>query len=313
MCKLKVQIWEEPVLAHDNSGQERFGLSAALTTPFDADGKIDVSRALSHARARLDSGCSSVTLFGTTGEGSSIADAERAALLDSFIAQGFEASNIVVGVMENSVADAILQAGDALRRGCKAILLAPPSYFKNLSDDGLFNWFSAVFKGLGDDARSIILYNIPSVTAVELSVDLISRLRAAFGGIIIGVKDSSGNWAYTEKLLAAHKDIAILIGDERDLAAGVRLGGQGAISGMANLFPDRLLRMVNDGQDDAELVSTVQQLLNYPVTPAVKAMVARHTGDMEWRRVRAPLVSLNDADFNAIGSVFDRLHMAKAA
>ncbi|MDH7789853.1 dihydrodipicolinate synthase family protein [Ochrobactrum sp. AN78] len=300
-------------MAHDNSGQERFGLSAALTTPFDADGKIDVSRALKHARARLDSGCSSVTLFGTTGEGSSIADAERAALLDCFIAQGFAASNIVVGVMENSVADAVLQSADALRRDCKAILLAPPSYFKNLSDDGLFNWFSAVFKGLGDDARSIILYNIPSVTAVELSVDLISRLRAAFGGIITGVKDSSGTWAYTEKLLAAHKDIAILIGDERDLAAGVRLGGQGAISGMANLFPDRLLRMVNEGQDDAELVSAVQQLLNYPVTPAVKAMVARHTGDMEWRRVRAPLVSLNDADFNAIGSVFDRLHMAKAA
>src|SRR5690606_14404544 len=179
MCELKVQIWEEPVLAHDHSGQERFGLSAALTTPFDADGKIDVSRALKHAHARLDNGCSSVTLFGTTGEGSSIADAERAALLDAFVADGFPASSIVVGVMENSVADAVLQAGDGLRRGCKAILLAPPSYFKNLSDEGLFNWFSSVFKGLGEDARGIILYNIPSVTAVELSVDLISRLRAA--------------------------------------------------------------------------------------------------------------------------------------
>ncbi|ERM00621.1 dihydrodipicolinate synthase [Brucella intermedia 229E] len=301
-------------MAHNHSGQERFGLSAALTTPFDADGKIDVSRALKHARARLDNGCSSVTLFGTTGEGASIADAERAALLDAFVVGGLPASSMVVGVMENSVADAVLQAGDALRRGCKAILLAPPSYFKNLSDEGLFNWFSSVVKGLGEDARGIILYNIPSVTAVELSVDLISRLRAAFGDIIIGVKDSSGNWAYTEKLLAAHKDIAILIGDERDLAAGVRLGGQGAISGMANLFPpDRLLRMINDGQDDAELVAAVQQLLNYPVTPAVKAMVARHTGDKEWRRVRAPLISLNDADCDAIGSVFDRLHMAKAA
>lgn len=300
-------------MADNHSGQERFGLSAALTTPFDADGKIDVSRALSHARARLDSGCSSVTLFGTTGEGSSIADAERAALLDAFVAGGFPASSIVAGVMENAVGDAARQAGDALRRGCKAILLAPPSYFKNLSDEGLFNWFSAVFKGLGEDARSIILYNIPSVTAVELSVDLISRLRTAFGDIIIGVKDSSGNWAYTEKLLAAHKDIAILIGDERDLAAGVRLGGQGAISGMANLFPDRLLRMINEGQDDPELVDAVRQLLNYPVTPAVKALVARHLDDPEWRRVRAPLISLNDADFDAIGGVFDRLHMAKAA
>src|SRR5690606_3446002 len=278
MCKLKVQIWEEPVLAHNHSGRERFGLSAALTTPFDTDGKIDVSRALKHACARLDKGCSSVTLFGTTGEGSSIADAERAALLDAFITGGFPASNIVVGVMENSVADAILQSADALRRGCKAILLAPPSYFKNLSDDGLFNWFSAVLKGLGSDARDIILYNIPSVTAVELSVDLVGRLRADFGRVIVGVKDSSGNWAYTEKLLAAHKDIAILIGDERDLAAGVRLGGQRAISGMANLLPDRLLRMIHDGQDAPELVPAVQQRPNYPGTPAVNGVVARHTG-----------------------------------
>lgn len=300
-------------MAHNHSGQERFGLSAALTTPFDADGKIDVARALAHARARLDNGCSSVTLFGTTGEGSSIADAERAALLDAFVAGGFPASRIVVGVMQNAIGDAVLQAGDALRRGCKAILLAPPSYFKNLSDDGLFNWFSAVLTGLGGDARGIILYNIPSVTAVELSIDLIGRLRAAFGSVIAGVKDSSGNWAYTEKLLAAHKDIAILIGDERDLAAGVRLGGQGAISGMANLFPDRLLRMINEGQDDAELVGAVQQLLNYPVTPAVKALVARHMRDPEWRRVRAPLLALNDADFEAIGRVFDQLHLAKAA
>lgn len=300
-------------MAHNHSGQERFGLSAALTTPFDADGKIDVARALAHARARLDNGCSSVTLFGTTGEGSSIADAERAALLDAFVAGDFPASRIVVGVMQNAIGDAVLQAGDALRRGCKAILLAPPSYFKNLSDDGLFNWFSAVLTGLGGDARGIILYNIPSVTAVELSIDLIGRLRAAFGSVIAGVKDSSGNWAYTEKLLAAHNDIAILIGDERDLAAGVHLGGQGAISGMANLFPDRLLRMINEGQDDPELVGAVQQLLNYPVTPAVKALVARHMRDSEWRRVRAPLLALSDADFEAIGRVFDQLHLAKAA
>ena len=300
-------------MPQNHSAGERFGLSAALTTPFDKNGHIDASRALAHARARLGSGCSSVTLFGTTGEGASIADAERGALIDAFTAGGISASSIVVGVMENSIADACRQAGDALRRGCKAILLAPPSYFKNLSDEGLFDWFSAVFTSLGSDARGIILYNIPSVTAVELSVDLIGRLRSAFGSVIAGVKDSSGNWTYTEKLLAAHKDMAILIGDERDLAAGVRLGGQGAISGMANLFPERLLHMIDDGQEDPDLVDAVRQLLNYPVTPAVKAMVARHTGDMEWRRVRAPLVALSDADFDAIGRVFDRLHMAKAA
>ncbi len=300
-------------MPHDQSPRARFGLSAALTTPFEEDGSIDLARAAAHARWCLENGCSSVTLFGTTGEGASIADGERGALIDALVAGGVPASKIVAGVMANSAADACRQAGDALRRGCKGILLAPPSYYKSLSDDGIFAWFSSVLEGLGADARDIILYNIPSVTAVELSVDLVGRLRAAFGRAIAGVKDSSGNWAHTERLLAAHKDIAILIGDERDLAAGVRLGGQGAISGMANLVPERLLPMVDEGRDDPQIVETVRQLLAYPVTPGVKAMLARRTGDGAWRRVRAPMVALPDADFEAIGGVFDQLRLARAA
>jgi len=300
-------------LPHGNSGEGRFGLSAALTTPLKENGDIDVGRALTHARRCLDNGCSSVTLFGTTGEGASIADAERGMLIDALIEGRIPAWQIVAGVMENAAADASRQAENALRRGCKAILLAPPSYYKNLTDDGLFAWFCTVIEGLAATARDIILYNIPSVTAVELSVDLVSRLRVAYGPVIAGVKDSSGNWAYTEKLLAAHRDIAILIGDERDLAAGVRLGGQGAISGMANIFPHRLLHMIDHGEDDEELVEAVRQLLNYPVTPAVKALVARYNGDGEWRRVRAPLLALNDAQYDAIGGFFDRLHPATAA
>ena len=159
------------------------------------------------------------------------------------------------------------------------MLLAPPSYFKNVSDDGLFVWFSSVFPEIGASARDVILYNIPSVTAVEISVDLVTRLREAFPNIVAGVKDSSGNWTYTEKLLAKHKDLAILIGDERDLAAGVRLGGQGAISGMANLYADRLLPMINEGREDPAMIEAVNELLKFPVTPAVKALVAHHAGD----------------------------------
>jgi len=297
---------------HHSTG-ERFGLSAALTTPFLENGAIDFERALAHAGWCLGNGCSSVTLFGTTGEGSSIADAERGVLIDALIAGGIPADRIIAGVMANSTADACRQASDALRRGCKGILLAPPSYYKNLSDDGIYAWYAAVLGGLGADERDIILYNIPSVTAVELSIDLIGRLRATFGAAIVGVKDSSGNWAYTERLLAAHNDIAILIGDERDLAAGVRLGGQGAISGMANLFPERLLPMIEHGRDDPELCAAVSALVAYPVTPAVKAMLARRNGDAAWQRVRPPLLALDAVGYESIGAVFDRLHMAKAA
>jgi 4-hydroxy-tetrahydrodipicolinate synthase len=292
---------------------ERFGLSAALTMPFDAALAIDVLAAINHAKSCLQRGCSSVTLFGTTGEGSSIGVHERQAVIKEFIAAGIAPSQIVVGIMANSHIDAAEQARFALDAGCRGILLAPPSYFKNVSDDGLFDWHSATFKAIGPDARGIILYNLPSVTAVEISVDLVTRLRESFPEAIAGVKDSSGNWTYTEKMLARHNDLAILIGDERSLAAGVRLGGQGAISGLANLYPERLLRMIGEGRDDEDVVAAVNELVKYPVIPAVKAMVAHHRGEDGWRRTRGPLESLPEGDRKHLTTVFERLFVAAAA
>ena len=125
-------------------------------------------------------------------------------------------------MLVDAAEDAAEQAQHALQRGARNILLAPPSYFKNVGEDGLFGWFSAVFAALGPLARDVLLYNIPSVTMVQLSLGLIGRLRTAFPDVVAGVKDSGGNWSYSEALLAAHGDLVILIGDERHLARAVR-------------------------------------------------------------------------------------------
>jgi len=241
----------QPLFPQQKSDRQKFGLSVALATPFDVAYKIDTARALTHAKSCLEKGCGSVTLFGTTGEGASIAPGERTAVIDAFVAGGIEAAQLVIGVMESAVAAAAAQIEDVRERGCKAILLGVPFYYKNITDDALFAWFSAVLTQVTTKRRDIILYNIPSVTGVELSISLISRLRGAFEADIMGVKDSSGNWDYTQRLLAAHNDLVILIGDERHLAAGVRLGGQGAISGMANLCPARMKTLI--GMDRASL------------------------------------------------------------
>jgi 4-hydroxy-tetrahydrodipicolinate synthase len=218
-----------------------------------------------------------------------------------------------VGVLVDAAEDAALQSSQALSKGVRNILLAPPSYFKNVSDDGLFGWFSQVFKALGDQARDIIVYNIPSVTMVPLSVALVGRLAQAFPGVVTGVKDSSGDWPYTQELLKAHSDLIILIGDERHLAAGTRMGGQGAISGMANFAPLEVGAMANEGRDDERVVDFVAELLKFPVTPAVKAMVARMLDDENWLAVRAPLLSISKDGQKQLGLVFDGLFRTKAA
>ncbi|NEK18890.1 dihydrodipicolinate synthase family protein [Rhizobium leguminosarum] len=292
---------------------QKFGLSVALATPFDSNGDIAIAAMIEQARRSLAAGCSSVTLFGTTGEGSSIGTQERERVLASLLDSGIAAKQIIVGVLVDAAEDAAMQAGHALSKGARNILLAPPSYFKNVSDDGIFQWFSAVFAILGDKARDIIVYNIPSVTMVPLSVSLIGRLRAAFPNVVTGVKDSSGDWPYTEALLKAHGGLVILVGDERHLAKGVRLGGQGAISGMANFVPREVKLMAEEGKDDSRIEDFVDELLKFPVTAAVKAMVAHLTSDEIWLAVRPPLVSISGEGQAQLALAFDTLFRSKAA
>ncbi|MBM6592494.1 dihydrodipicolinate synthase family protein [Microvirga pudoricolor] len=293
---------------------ERFGLSCALATPFDESGQVEGAKLAAHVQWALSQGCDSVTAFGTTGEGPSLGIPARQTILKAIADSGIDLRQRVLGgVAASSLHEALDQTAILLDADCRAILLAPPFYFKGVSDDGLFAWFSSYFDKLGDRARDVILYNIPSVTAVTLSVDLISRLRTAYPQIITGVKDSSGDWAYTQKLLAAHKDIAILIGDERHLAQGVRIGAQGAISGMANVCPDRLKPMITAGQESDQVVRIVEDVLKFPVTPAVKALVAHRTGDNGWLRVRSPLMALSAADASRVASAYDAAFASKAA
>ncbi|RCS24849.1 dihydrodipicolinate synthase family protein [Phyllobacterium salinisoli] len=281
---------------------ERFGLSVALATPFNRDGSIDLVRLGDHAAVCLEGGCDSITVFGTTGEGASIGADERGQMLDHISRTAIKPGQIVTCIAATSIEDAARQCREALDFGCKALLLPPPFYFKGVSDDGVFGWYAGLLERIGPDVRDAILYNIPSVTSVTVSQDVLTRLRAAFGGVITGIKDSGGNWKYTEGLLEAHSDIAILVGDERHLAAAVQRGGQGAISGIANLFPAEMRGLAIDGQDDARIRALVELVLRYPVVPAIKVLMAHMSGHAGWTSVRAPLVDANDAADTLISS-----------
>ena len=285
-----------------------FGLSCALALPLHDDGSIDYRLLVTHARSCLAAGCSSVTVFGTTGEGPSISLAERAKMVGALLAGGIDPrTEIIGGVASAWMGEAIEQIRILQDSECGRILLAPPYYFKGVREDGLYDWFAWVLEKIAGRFVGAILYHIPSVTQVPLSVGLISRLRAAFPGVIIGVKDSGGDWPFTESLLGVHADLSILIGDERHLAAGVRLGAKGAISGLANLHPDVLLPLIDKGQDDTRVTDLVTTILKYPVTPAVKALLAHRSGNNRWLNVRPPLEKLEPEQAKDLGTAYDAL------
>lgn len=286
----------------------RFGLSCALALPCNPDSSIDYGRLTAHACRSLEAGCSSVTVFGTTGEGPSISLTEREQVLGALLAAGINLRQQVLGgAAAASVGDAVDQARVLIDRGCRGVLLAPPFYFKNVTDEGLYRWFSQVCEKIGQRARDLFLYHIPSVTQAALSIDLIGRLKAAFPKLVVGVKDSGGDWAYTEKLLRTHADLILLIGDERHLAVGVRLGAQGAISGLANVCPAILLKLIEAGEEDPRVIRLVNELLKFSVTPAVKALIAHRTNDPAWLNVRPPLVALSEAQAVRLADAYEAI------
>ena len=292
----------------------RFGLSCAIATPFTPDGEVNIDLVAAHAQSRLAAGCSSVTVFGTTGEGASLGSRNREQILFALRGQGIDmATKVVVGVAASAIDDAIAQATQAATFGCRRLLLAPPFYFKGVGDDGLLRWFAVVLDAMQRQEQRAILYHIPSVTDVPLSQDLIARLKARYPGTVIGVKDSSGDWSYARDLLERHRDLVILIGDERRLAEAVRLGAEGAISGLANLAPEMLLPLVDAGRDDLRVAQIVDCVLKFPVVPAVKELCAHLTGNSAWRAVKPPLQPLSSGQSGELTAAFDAIMMEVTA
>ena len=94
---------------------------------------------------------------------------------------------------------------------------------------------------------------------------------------------------------------------------GVRLGAQGTISGLANVVPRVLAPIVATGEEDPRVVRMVEELLRFPVTPAVKALVAHHRRDARWLVARPPLVGLDRAGAEHMARAFDEIFAAQPA
>ncbi|PWW04477.1 4-hydroxy-tetrahydrodipicolinate synthase [Hoeflea marina] len=284
-----------------------FGLSAALVTPYLPDGSVDLSRLASHAASVLKRGCNSVTLAGTTGEGYGLSLAERIAMHEALNSALPSGSRIQVGIMACAIDDAAEQSRVALDRGATGLLMAPPFYMKAMDDEGMYAWFNRVFERIGAGLKGVIMYHIPGQTASPLSPELITRLRAAWPGVITGIKDSSGDWATAQRFLAAHNDISVLVGDERQLPAAMAKGAEGSICGLANIAPELLAPVIHQGGDGRTVKDLVDLIVSYPVLPAVKVLVGHLSRDPGFDAVRPPLVELTPAQKSALIAAFDAI------
>lgn len=265
--------------------------SCAVLTPLDAAGAVDVARLHDHIARLFEGGVSGVALFGTTGEGPSFTVEERVDALEDLLRRGLDPERVVVGTGCAAVPDTVRLTRHAAACGCAGALVMPPFFFKTVEEDGVYDAYARTIEALGDAGPPVFLYNIPSVTGVGLGVELVGRLRSAFGERIAGVKDSSAEWPYTKALLERFPDLAVLVGHEPHVPRAVAQGGAGTICGLANVAPDLIRCLVaGDAEATVRVEAWLRALDGFSPIPAVKAVLAHHLRDPAWGAVRPPLV-----------------------
>ena len=288
------------------------GVWPALLTPLTANLDIDIPTFAAHCKSLLAAGCTGVTPFGTTGEGPSFSVAERIAAIDGLIAAGIPAGRILASTSCAALPDAIALTRHAVQAGCFGVLLLPPFFLKGVPDQGIIDAYAQVIDNVADERLRIVLYHIPQISGVALSHHVIATLLTRYPKTIIGIKDSGcqRDWslglAKTFMALEPRANgsrIQVWVGNEPDLQVMAAVGTVGAVSGVANVTPKLIARMVaaHNGptaeRDMARTREFLAILSGYGMTAAFKGMMAILTGNAGWRRVRAPLVALSDAEF----------------
>jgi len=212
------------------------GCLVALVSPF-RDGAVD-RRAL---EALIDhviaGGADGLVPCGTTGESPTLSADEREDIIGAVVRRANGRVPVIAGTGTNSTEKTLSDSLAAVRAGADGVMLVSP-YYNKPNQSGLYEHFSHVAKRV---EVPVILYNIPGRTGVEISVEIIARLRENHPNIA-AVKHATGS-IDGASALAAVSDIPILSGDDTLTLPLMSIGAVGVISVLANLLPREMSSM----------------------------------------------------------------------
>ncbi len=271
----------------------------AMVTPFNEKREVDYDKVEALAAHLIATGSDAVLVNGTTGETPTLTFEEELEILSSAKRATAGKAKIIMGAGSNSTETAVMIAKRAEKEGADAILSVVP-YYNKPSQAGMIEHFSAVAEAV---ELPIILYNIPSRTGVNMSVETVKTLARKYQNIV-ALKQSFGDMdTITELRMSCPADFAIYSGDDSLTLPMLSLGAHGVISVASHLFGVEIKSMIrNFKTGDAATAKNMHQKL-YPIfkklfmapNPVpVKAALA-YKGIIE-DFVRRPLVELTKAE-----------------
>jgi 4-hydroxy-tetrahydrodipicolinate synthase len=215
------------------------GSLVAIVTPMRPDGALDFGAWERLVDFHLAGGTSGIVVGGTTGESATLTDSELWDLTDRACAQARKRMHIIAGVGTSGTASTVERARRMSELPIDGLLVVTPAYNRP-TQEGLYQHFAAVSQA----ARApVILYNVPTRTAVDMLPATVQRLSQLPG--IVAVKEAVPDEERVRELVAlCPKDFTVLSGDDASARRSILAGAKGLISVTANVAPRAMSDMV---------------------------------------------------------------------
>jgi 4-hydroxy-tetrahydrodipicolinate synthase len=233
------------------------GPIVALITPMDRKGRVELERLPRLLDHVLDGGATGVVAAGTTGESATLEADEFEAVLEAIVGHIGGRVPVLAGTGSASTAQAVAQTRTARRLGADGALVVTP-YYNRPTQAGLKAHYEAIATAAD---IPVMLYNVPSRTAVDLLPETVEQLAGHPG--IVAIKEAVPRLERVRELLDRCGDrIDVLSGDDETFAEAVLAGASGVISVAANLVPDGVATTFRSAEDgDAAAAQAARQRL----------------------------------------------------
>lgn len=287
------------------------GSAVAIVTPMNDDGSINYDVFAENIEEQISGGTDAIVVCGTTGESAAMTDEEHKECIRFCVEKIAKRVPVIAGTGSNDTAYAIQLSKEAEELGADALLLVTP-YYNKTSQKGLAAHFTAIADSVN---IPIILYNVPSRTGVNISVDTYKALSKHKN--IVAAKEASGNISAVAKI-AAETDLDIYSGNDDQIVPIMSLGGKGVISVLANCMPKETHDIASyclrgDYKKAAELQLKLLDFANnlfidvnpIPVKEAMNIM-GKNVGEC-----RLPLIRMEDEKIAKLFSSMEKLGLTK--
>jgi 4-hydroxy-tetrahydrodipicolinate synthase len=278
------------------------GILTAMVTPFDSKGELDEAATTRLVRHLLDNGSDGLVLAGSTGEGATMTDEEKARLWEIGVAESGDAP-IIAGTGTYDTRHSVELTERAHEIGVDAMLVVTP-YYVRPNRRGIKAHYQAVAAATD---RPIVLYNIPSRTATDMPNDLLAELAADIENVA-AVKQAR----YED--LAPIDGLDLLAGNDDVLAKVMDMGGTGGICVASNLIGTEMRRIVDDADNRNEIEDGLRDLYKAMsvTTNPIPVKTAMNMIGLDAGPLRLPLVEASEEERAVIREALERHNLLAA-